>query len=49
MELAYGLMRKNDRITTAVFSDDGYMLRYSKEMENIDLVPLQDRYQLPRM
>lgn len=45
MALGYYIMRKNDIITYTEMSEDGNMLSYSPNIRNIDLAPIQDRYQ----
>ncbi len=39
----YVIMRKNDPITAAEFSEDGTMLRYSQNFINPELAPLQSK------
>ena len=46
MEMNYFIMRKDDPITMATFNEDGVMLSYAKNVRNIELAPIQDRYQL---
>ncbi len=46
MESNYLIMRKNEPVTMAVFDESGTMLDYSKKIRNIELAPIQDRYQL---
>lgn len=37
----YFIMRKNDPIVLAEFSEDGTMLRYTRQLINPELAPLQ--------
>ena len=41
--MRYWLMRKNDKITLLDFSEDGYMSRFSKDVINEELAPLEYR------
>ena len=41
--MKYWLMRKNKRITALDFSDDGVLLRYSSEITDPELAPLEYR------
>lgn len=43
MSMQYTIMRKDDPITTAEFSEDGTMVRYDKEMAAPALAPLQSK------
>lgn len=43
MLMQYTIMRKDDPITTAEFSEDGTMVRYDKEMAAPALAPLQSK------
>ena len=46
MEINYYIMRKNEPITLATFNEDGTMLSFSKKIRDLDIAPIQDRYQL---
>ncbi|MCC8047217.1 MAG: hypothetical protein LIP12_17300 [Clostridiales bacterium] len=39
----YFIMRKNDPIAVAEFSEDGTMLRYTQKVANPELAPLQSK------
>ncbi len=45
MELDYYIMRKDEVITYAEFSEDGTMLSFSPNIRNRELAPIQDQYQ----
>lgn len=44
--LGYMIMRKNDPITYAEFTEDGIMTAFSNKITNMELAPIQDRYQI---
>ncbi|MBO5069868.1 MAG: hypothetical protein J6C37_05850 [Roseburia sp.] len=41
--MEYIIMRKDEPITLAQFSEDGTMLKYSRNIQNIELAPLQEK------